>query len=222
MKKYLKRDKPAAGGYARRTMPDWDASYRDSETALFGDAPNEYVREIVARSDFAAHTALCLADGDGRNSSWLASHGLAVTAVDLSEVATAQARARDAAAGVTVERHVADLAHWTPPPEAYWDSAFLVYLQCESEVRNHAIRTASAALAPGGWFVAEGFARVAGYDGKLGPGKPDLLYDLDELLGVLDGFEIVEALSGRVRLAEGRRHQGLGDVVRIAARKAPG
>lgn len=200
-------------------MPDWDASYRDTETALFGDAPNEYVREITARSDFAARTALCLADGDGRNSTWLADRGLTVTAVDLSTVATEKARQRDAAAGVVVERFVADLADWTPPEESRWDAAFLIYLQCESTVRLHAMRTAAAALAPDGWFVAEGFARVAAYDGKLGPGKPDLLYDLDEMLAALPGLEIVEALTGQVRLAEGRRHQGLGDVVRIAARK---
>lgn len=200
-------------------MPDWDASYRDSTASLFGDAPNEYVREIVARSDFAARSALCLADGDGRNSGWLARRGLAVTAVDLSQVATEQARARDAAQGVAVERIAADLADWAPPCEAYWDSAFLIYLQCESAVRNRAAYRAAAALAPGGWFVAEGFARVAAYDGKLGPGNPDLLYDLDELLAQLPGFEIVEALSGRVRLEEGQRHRGLGDVVRIAARR---
>lgn len=200
-------------------MPDWDRSYRETDAPLFGDAPNEYVREIAARSDFAARSALCLADGDGRNGVWLAQQGLAVTAVELSGVASEQAQARDAAAGVTVERIAADLADWTPPAEAYWESAFLIYLQCEEAVRRRAAHLAGAALAPGGWFVAEGFARVAPYDGKLGPGDPDLLYDLDDLLAALPGFEIVEALTGRVRLQEGRRHRGIGEVVRLAARK---
>lgn len=203
-------------------MPDWDASYRTAETPLFGDVPNEYVREIVARSDFQAGTALCLADGDGRNGTWLAGQGLAVTAVELSAVASAQAEARDAAAGVAVERVVADLETWTPPPEACWETCFLIYLQCESAVRNEAARRAGVALVPGGWFVAEGFARVDSYDGKLGPANADLLYDLDELLAALPGFEVVEALTGQVRLDEGQRHRGLGDVVRLTARKPAG
>ena len=72
-----------------------DKRYREADEPPFGEAPNAYLRMICARPDFAARTALCLADGDGRNGCWLAAQGLAVTAVDVSAVATDRAFALD-------------------------------------------------------------------------------------------------------------------------------
>src|SRR5690606_6359947 len=95
----------------------------------FGTAPNEYLRMVCARSGFAARTALSLADGDGRNGRWLARQGLAVTAVDVSAVATERALALDRAGGVAVERVTADLADWTPAAGRTWDAVVLIYLQ---------------------------------------------------------------------------------------------
>jgi hypothetical protein len=53
----------------------------------------------------------------------------------------------------------------------------------------------------------------------MGPGDPSLLYDGAEFDQWLDGFELVEALQGTIRLQEGSRHQGLAQVVRYAARR---
>src|SRR3546814_18397233 len=64
----------------------WDKRYRAATAPLFGEAPNEYLRMVCARSDFAARSVLCLADGDGRNGCWLAARGLAVTALDVPAV----------------------------------------------------------------------------------------------------------------------------------------
>ncbi len=200
-------------------MPNWDKRYRESPARLFGDAPTEYLREVMARSDVEPKSALCLGDGDGRNGTWLAGQGLAVTAVDISAVATAEAAAHDAAAGVTVERIVADLADWTPPPGVRFDAVFLFYLQCEEAVRATAVSRGAAALARGGWFAAEGFARSgAGGDG-LGPPDPDHLYDLQALQAATAGLDLVEAFDGVVRLNEGLRHRGMVRVVRFLARK---
>lgn len=202
-------------------MSKWDKAYGGAATAggrLFGDQPCEVLREVLARSDVRVGTALCLADGDGRNGTWLAQRGVAVTAVDLSPVATEQARAHDAAKGVTVTRIVADLETWAPPAGQTFDLVALLYLQCESHVRNGALARAWDAVAPGGWVVAEGFA--SGGDGGLGPGAPDLLYDLAALEATLPGARIVEAFTGRLRLDEGSRHQGTGHVARLLAQKS--
>src|SRR3546814_18067855 len=92
----------------------WDKRYGAATAPLVGTAPNEYLRAVCARADFAARTALCLADGDGRNGCWLAQQGLAVTALDVSAAATGKARALDDRRGVGVERITADLAGWSP------------------------------------------------------------------------------------------------------------
>jgi len=203
-------------------MADWDERYGSADVRLFGERPNEYVREVLARSDFRAESVLCLGDGDGRNGGWLAEQGLAVSAVDISAVATEQALAHDRARGVTVERIVADLAEWQPPAGRTWDAVFLIYLQCESAVRTGAVRRAAAALPAGGWFVAEGFARSGAAEDGLGPKAPDLLYDLDELTAALPGFRIAEAFEGTVWLSEGKRHEGAARVVRLAAQRPEG
>ncbi len=206
-------------------MTKWDERYGAGGDRLFGAAPNEYLREVMARSDFNASSVLCLGDGDGRDGAWLAGQGLAVTAVDISRVATAQALGHDQALGVTVERIAADLAAWRPPAGRSWDGATLFYLQCEAAVRQRAVATAAAALRPGGWFVAEGFAHgVSGamVTPALGPQDPDLLYDLPALLQALPGFQIIEAFTGTTHLAQGRRHQGPAQVVRLLARRGEG
>ncbi|MCB2101870.1 MAG: class I SAM-dependent methyltransferase [Rhodobacterales bacterium] len=200
-------------------MADWDSKYRDTPVPLFGTEPNEYLRQALARSDVDPRSALCLGDGDGRNGGWLAERGLRVTAVDLSAVATEQAQARDAGRGVAVERLVADLAHWAPPPGAAWDAVVLLYLQCESAVRRCALERAAAALTPGGWVVAEGFTPGATDDSFLGPRQPDILYDLEDLAAALPGFQVVEAFTGTTWLEEGTRHRGPARVARLLARK---
>jgi hypothetical protein len=197
----------------------WDKRYRAAAEPPFGEAPNDYLRMICARSAFAAKTALSLADGDGRNGCWLAERGLSVTAVDVSAVATERALALDRRRGVAVERVTADLAVWTPEAGRVWDLVALIYLQGTSSLRRRALEIAAAALATGGWLVVEGFSKAQGPRGSMGPDDPDRLYDLDEIHAAAKGLDVVEALTGRVRLDEGARHRGEAEVVRFVARR---
>ena len=198
-------------------MPDWDKKYAAGRSP-FGDHPNQYVRQILARSDFEARSALCLADGDGRNGTWLARQGLEVTAVDLSRIATDKGRERDGAAGVSVERVTADLAVWTPPPR-HWQAVFVIYLQSEPEIRARALRLGADHLEPGGWLVVEGFAKPIAGRPDFGPDDASVLYDLSEIEAAVPSLSVIEAFAGRTRLDEGGRHQGEAEVVRFAARK---
>lgn len=199
-------------------MLDWDGKYAAAPVGLFGAKPNEYVREIVARSDFSARSALCLADGDGRNSRWLALGGIDVTAVDISAVATGNAFILDRDAGVDVERIVADIETWRPNARRRWDAVFVIYLQGPAALRQCALHVGWEVLAPGVWLVLEAFAKAQA-QGVVGPDSPDLLYDLDEVAAALPGHTVVQALSGRVRLDEGSRHRGEVEVVRFTACK---
>jgi SAM-dependent methyltransferase len=205
-------------------MANWDKRYAEAEAngAMFGTAANNYVVQTIARGDFEAKTALCLADGDGRNGRFLASQGLTVTAVDISAVATDTATQLDIEAGVEVERITADLADWKPASNRRWDAVFLIYLQCTRAVRQRAVELAVRHLAPGGWFVAEGFAIRGDDSPQMGPPDSDLLYSVSDFDEWLSGFEVMETLTGVVRLQEGVKHQGLAQVVRYAARRSGG
>lgn len=198
----------------------WDARYAAAAGGLFGEAPNAWLVEIASRPDFAARTALLPADGDGRNGTWLAGRGIAVTAVDLSAEATRRARLRDRAAGVPVERIVGDLAGWSPGARR-WEAAAILYLQGPEALRHRTVRLAAEALAPGGWLILEGFA-TAQSGRPMGPDDPAKLWDLGRLLAWLPRLTPVAARTERVRLDEGPRHRGEAEVVRLAARAFPG
>lgn len=206
---------------SRPSAKAWDARYLGCQQALFGDAPNEYLRAILTRPAFAAASALMLADGDGRNGTWVAARGIAVTAVDLSVEATRLGVQRDRGHGVTARRIAADLGEWSPPSRERFDLVAVIYLQAGSVVRQRVVELAAAALAPGGWFVLEAFAKPQARDPAIGPAEPDKLYSLQELHAWLPDLELVESLAGRVRLDEGPRHRGVADVVRLCARRPP-
>lgn len=214
-----KRSHKAVAGHRRSSAEAWDARYLGSEQALFGDQPNEYLRAIAMRSEFAVASALMLADGDGRNGTWIAARGIAVTAVDLSVEATRLARQLDSRGTVEVRRITADLGTWSPAPQTQFELVCVLYLQAASRIRRRAVELAGAALAPGGWFVLEAFAKAQGPDPTMGPAEADKLYSLQELRDWLPDLELIEALAGCVRLNEGSRHQGLAQVVRVCARR---
>lgn len=194
--------------------PDWDARYAEAEGGLFGEAPTPWLRMCLARG-MEGRTALCLADGDGRNGTWLAGQGWAVTAVDISHEATRRAAARDRAAGVETARIVADLADWRPEGRV-WDLAALIYLQGPPELRRRGL--AAAAEATADWLLIEGFGGEGG-DGP-GPGAARLRWSAAEALKWLGpGWRVLEALEGTALLDEGPKHQGRARVMRLLARR---
>ena len=200
--------------------PDWDTRYRAGGGALFGTAPNEYLRMSLARGRFRPATALCLADGDGRNGRWLAKRGLAVTAVDISKVATEQAHASDTKSGNAVERIVADLRDWQPEPGQTWDLVCLIYLQGPPALRRKAVETGLKALAPGGLLVLEGFAGTPDADAPLGPDDADKRFQPGDVPPLPADVTLLEETRGLVRLDEGERHAGMARVLRLTALRA--
>ena len=65
----------------------WSERYRSAgEAYLFGTEPNRFLARRQALL-LGGRTALSVADGEGRNSVWLAEQGLAVTAIEISAVA---------------------------------------------------------------------------------------------------------------------------------------
>lgn len=199
---------------------DWDTRYAQAAGSLFGDRPNVWLTMALGRGDVQPGSMLLLADGDGRNGTWVARRGLAVTGLDLSTEATRLARARDAAAGVQAERIVADLMDWSPAPGRRWESAAILFLHGPEPVRARAMALAAGALAPGGWLILEGFSEAQAGEG-MGPRDADRLYGAGWLAAAASrpGLEVHELMSGRVRLDEGAAHRGEAAVVRLLARR---
>ncbi|WP_298797582.1 trans-aconitate 2-methyltransferase [uncultured Pseudonocardia sp.] len=127
----------------------WEEFYRARPQVFSGR-----VNPILAQT--AEHlrpgTALDLGAGEGADTAWLAEHGWAVTAVDVST--TALDRVLERNSDVTVERH--DLT--ATFPAGTFDLVNAQYLQSPDEAfpREAILRRATAAVAPGGTLLIVG------------------------------------------------------------------
>ncbi len=93
----------------------WDERY-GAAGYLFGTEPNDFLVEVAERIPYGP--VLCLADGEGRNSVFLASRGYPVMGVDSSTVGLEKARQLATARRVTVAYVQADLNQFRFEPDA--------------------------------------------------------------------------------------------------------
>ena len=139
-----------------------------------------------------AAAMLCVADGEGRNSVWLARQGLQVQAFDISPVGVAKARALAARAGVQVDYEVADCDSWAWP-EATFDGVAAIFVQfADPALRTRLFRRMAAALEPGGTLVLQGYTPKQLDYRTGGPPQVEHLYTEDLLRGAFAALDIVE------------------------------
>ena len=166
----------------------WNDRYSERGT-LWGAEPNVFVVDRLA--NVAPGRALDLGCGQGRNAIWLAARGHSVTAVDVSDVAVAQAAELAAEAGVEVDFLAADLQTWEPPETAF-DLVLLAYIQAPPETRQAVHAKATRALAPGGVVCVVAHHRDNLEDGVGGPPRPDVLFDEAMLASDFADLDVIE------------------------------
>jgi SAM-dependent methyltransferase len=197
--------------------PDWDARFARDDY-LFGTEPNEFLASCRPLIGDAARV-LCVADGEGRNSVWLASEGLEVVAFDASPVGVAKARRLAAERGVTVRHEVAGVDGWGWPREAF-DVVAAIYVQfAPPGMRRRMFERIRETLRPGGLFLLEGYRLEQMAFGTGGPRVPDQLYTEDQLREELAGFELEEIRSYDAVIDEGPAHSGMSAVIDVIARR---
>ena len=166
----------------------WDARYAEPEY-LFGEAPNAFVRRTAPRYLAAGQSALCVADGEGRNSVWLAGRGLDVEAFDISDVGVAKARALAAEQGVSVNFAVSDCDAYAWTPGAY-DGVAAIFVQfADPAMRARLFANLIRCLKPGGTLVLQAYTPKQ-LDSRTGghPHVSHLYKDADSLTkGKADG-----------------------------------
>lgn len=179
----------------------WNERYNE-KGSVWGAAPNQFVEDRLAGLEPCR--VLDLGSGQGRNAIWLALQGHTVTAVDVSDVATAQAAEIAASVGVAVEFIAADLESWQPLGGTY-DLALLAYMQAPETMRKSLHAKAARALRNGGRVFVIAHHSDNLEHGIGGPPVPEVLFDEEMLIADFSDFEVVEV--GRVI-----RHVERGDV----------
>ena len=180
----------------------WNERY-GQRGAVWGVEPNQFVADRL--DGLPPSRVLDLGSGQGRNAIWLAQQGHEVTAVDVSDVATAQGADMAAAVGVTVDFVAADIEAWEPDVESF-DVVVLAYFQAPEAARTAIHHKAVRALTPGGRVLVVAHHRDNLEHGIGGPPMIEVLFDEAGVADDFAGFEILE--NTKVM-----RHIEKGDVV---------
>ncbi|MBL0089478.1 MAG: class I SAM-dependent methyltransferase [Ideonella sp.] len=195
----------------------WNKRF-EGDGFIFGQEPNEYLRAQAGGLPPGGR-ALCVADGEGRNSVWLARQGWEVDAFDLSEVGVAKARQWALQAKVAVNYHVADGDQWAWP-QAHYDLIAAIFVQfADPPMRERLFAHIVRALRPGGLLVLQGYTPKQ-LDYKTG-GPPILshLYTEPMLREAFAALAIEQLRVYETDLSEGTQHHGRSALVGLVARK---
>jgi SAM-dependent methyltransferase len=201
----------------------WSARYRDAgDDYLFGVAPNHFLahRAELLRD---GRTALSVADGEGRNSVWLAEQGLDVTAVEISPIGVAKAKKLAMGRGVRVNFEVADImaADWPPPDKTdAFDWVVAIFIQFVGPAdRVRQIAALKRAVRPGGRILLHGYTpRQIEYKTG-GPSAVENLYTQELLRELFADWQIEELVEYEEDVDEGRGHKGRSALIGLVARK---
>jgi SAM-dependent methyltransferase len=201
----------------------WSRRYSDAgDDYLFGTEPNRFLshREPLFRN---GRTALAVADGEGRNSVWLAEQGLEVTAVEITSIAVEKARRLAAGRNVTVRFQIADMlaADWPPQQmQNAFDWVVGIFIQFVGEAdRARQFAALKRATCPGGRVVLQGYTPKQLDYRTGGPSDVENLYTAELLRQAFADWEIEELVEYEDDIAEGSGHLGRSALIGLVARK---
>ncbi len=195
----------------------WDRRY-EGDDYLFGTAPAAFLTRH-ARHLPKAGRVLAVADGEGRNSVWLAEQGLEVTAMDSSAVALDKALKLALKREVPVAFRLGDVMTWDWDAAPY-DAVVAIFIQFAGpEDRARVFGGLDRALKPGGLLMLHGYApRQVGY-GTGGPPYKENMYTLGLLRDAFEGYDIRHQADYDAEIVEGRGHSGRSGLIDFIARK---
>lgn len=195
----------------------WDARFSATDF-LFCTAPNTFLADqhkLLA----AGQSALAVADGEGRNSVWLASQGLRVDAFDISPMALTKAARLARTHGVTVALHAADSDAWDWQRDAY-DVVAAIFVQFAGpDMRRRMFAGMIDTLKPGGHLIIQGYTPKQ-LDYKTGgPGVLEHLYTAAMMEQAFAQLDILELCEYDAVLHEGSGHVGRSALLGLVVRK---
>jgi 2-polyprenyl-3-methyl-5-hydroxy-6-metoxy-1,4-benzoquinol methylase len=196
----------------------WNKRF-DTPDYIFGKAPNEYL-EIQAKHHLKQRdSVLCVADGEGRNSVWLAKQGMRVDAFDLSDIALKKAIALAQEEAVQVQFSLASSDTWVWQPNHY-DAVVGIFIQfADPEMRARLFAQMISTLRPGGILIIQGYTPKQLVFKTGGPSILEHLYTDDMIRNLIDDLEIIDLCVYEKMLSEGPKHTGMSALLGLVARK---
>ena len=182
-----------------------------TEDYVFGTAPSQFLVRQAHHLTPGAR-ALAIADGEGRNSVFLAQAGLEVTAMEAAPNAVAKARKLAAERGARVDFRTADIFDW--------DVVVGVFFQfMGADGRAQVFDGMKRATVPGGIVMIHGYTPKQLEYGTGGPKVLENLYTEADLSDAFAGWDILRLEAYEDDLDEGAGHAGRSALIDLIARK---
>ncbi len=195
---------------------DWNTRFAGDDY-VFGRSASQFVVRMEPRLARKSRV-LCIADGEGRNSVYLAQQGHDVAANDFAANAITKAKKLAADAGVTIAYAQVDLETWNWP-EHSCDAVFAVFFQFAfPDTRDRIFAGLKRTVIPGGRIYLHGYTPKQ-LDYKTG-GPPDVerLYTEELLRTAFADCSIELLTSYEEELQEGAGHSGWSALIDLVAR----
>jgi 2-polyprenyl-3-methyl-5-hydroxy-6-metoxy-1,4-benzoquinol methylase len=196
----------------------WNKRF-DTPDYIFGRAPNEYLQTQAKQYLKKGDAVLCVADGEGRNSVWLAKQGMQVDAFDLSEVALKKANALATEQAAQVQFTLASSDTWDWLPNQY-DAVVGIFIQFADPVmRTRLFAQMASTLRPGGVLIVQGYTPKQLEYKTGGPSILEHLYTEDMIRALIGDLEPIDLCLYQKELSEGPKHTGMSALLGLVARK---
>ena len=211
-------DGDSAGSHSfEHALTRWEARFNVAEY-LFGERPNAYLASKAGLL-IRGGRALSIADGEGRNSVWLAEHGMQVDAFDFSPTAVAKARRLAVSRGVYVGFNVCETFAWGWAPSTY-DLVAAIFIQFATPAeRAKLFPLIRQTLKPGGLLILQGYRPEQLQYRTGGPPEVENLYTEAIIREALAGMDILELRCYDEHVDEGKGHAGMSALMGVVARK---
>ena len=185
---------------------DWDERF-SIEDYLFGAEPAQALVKLehylIPQGD-----TLVIADGEGRNSVYLASKGFKVTATDASTVANIKARALAASQNVEVDYQVEDFFDIDWSAKQY-DNIVGIFFQFIPPDKIKQVLTAlRTAIKKGGTLLIHGYTPQQIELATGGPKDVSPMYTKELFEDMFENVEILVNNEYQMQLTEGSGHNG--------------
>ena len=196
----------------------WDKRFSGAEY-VFGKEPNAYLKIQASKYVKPGANALCVADGEGRNSVWLAKQGMTVEAFDISPVAVEKAKELAKHEQVSIAFSVAGIHSWAWKPNHY-DLIAAIFIQFATpNMRVDLFAQMRDSLKPGGYLILQGYTPKQ-LDYKTGgPPSIDHLYTTELIQDLLSGMQIWDWQEYETEIHEGEGHHGMSALMGVVVRK---
>ncbi len=188
----------------------WNERYSGADY-FYGTQANEFLRSV---SDMIpkGSKVLCIAEGEGRNAVFLASHSYHVTAVDSSSEGKKKALALASKMGVEIDYQLSDLVNFDFGEEK-WDAIVSIFCHLSDTIRPAIHQKIEKALKPRGLFIFQSYNPKQLEFNTGGPKEITMLNTDESMRSEFSSLTWLKLENSLAEIHEGAGHQGMSSLL---------